>query len=68
MSMNWGVRGALLTSEHFAAPGQLKLRFSAVAGPKRIARVQGGMRRASRAVSDLASKGKLAVSIAFCSL
>ena len=27
--MKWGVRGALLTSDHFAAPGQLKLRFSA---------------------------------------
>ena len=28
-SMNWGVRIALLTSDHFAAPGQEKLRFSA---------------------------------------
>ena len=27
--MNWVVRGALLTMGRFAAPGQLKLRFSA---------------------------------------
>ena len=31
-SMNWGLRGALLTSDHFAAPGQLKLRFSSLFG------------------------------------
>ena len=32
MSMNWGVRGALLTSDHFGASGEVKLRFSAAPG------------------------------------
>ena len=48
-SMNWGVRIALLTSDHFAAPGQLKLRFSAAPGPDPSNGVLGVMRRASRA-------------------
>ena len=35
------------TSDHFATPGQLKLRFSCMARPRPIARVPGVMRRRS---------------------
>ena len=56
-SMKWGVRIALSTSDHFAAPGQLKLRFSAAPGPDPWHGVPGVMQCASaaREAIDLAS-------------
>ena len=59
--MNWGVCGALLTSDHFAAPGQLKLRFSAAPGLDPWHGVPGVIRRGLRgpATIDLASIAEL---------
>ena len=45
--MKWGVLGALLTSDHFAAPGRLKLRFSTAPGLDPWHGVLGVMRCAS---------------------
>ena len=55
--MNRGVRGALLTSDRFAAPGQLKLRFSAAPGPDPWHGLPGVISapRGPRAAIDLAS-------------
>ena len=48
-SMNWGVRIALLTSDHVATPGQLTLHFSPAPGLDPWHGVPGVVRRASRA-------------------
>ena len=57
MSMNWGVRGALLTSDHFGASGEVKLRFSAAPGLDPWHGVPGVISapRGPRAAIDLAS-------------
>ena len=46
--MNWGVRIALLTSDHFGASGEVKVRFSAAPGLDPWHGLPGVMQRASR--------------------
>ena len=66
--MNWGVRIASLTSDHFAAPGRLKLRFSAAPGLDPWHGVPGGMQRASRGPAIDLTPRLLVQSVAYCSL
>ena len=53
MSMNWGVRGALLTSDHFGASREVKLRFSAAPGLDPWHGLPEVMQRALRALSAI---------------